>query len=547
MRNEPDTFSVGGSGVFATEPAELSTPATTPAGTRVSTHGVVREGTLDQARAPYAEALRHLADQLETGHLMRISVPGHLSDATLDVGSFYGADLLRLDMPPLTDGLDADPAGGITPLDEARHLAAQAWGAHSTWFLTGGASQGNLIACLALRSAAAHVPDDANLGTTSSPQIAVQRTVHSSVMDGMTMAGIDPVAVMPPVDAQRGMAHGLTPDLLADALVEHPNVLAAYVVSPSYFGAVSDIAGLAEVAHRHGVPLVVDEAWGAHLGFHPQLPVNALRLGADLVISSTHKLGGSLGQSAMLHLGHGPWADQLGDHIERTRRMVTSTSESALLTASLDLARRQLATGAQDIAESIAQADLVRTALRDDPRFTVISDVLVDVPAVYDCDPLRLVIDTRGTGLTGHQVRHLLFHDEGIQVEMSTDALIVALIAAGSNFDAMRFIRAMQRLPQGTENDITIHELPAPGQRVMSLREATFAQSEIVSAADSIGRISADSMAAYPPGVPNALPGEVITAETIAFLQASARAPHGYVRGAFDPEVTQVRVLRINP
>ena len=494
--------------------------------------------------------------------LDRAAVPGHLADPTRGIAHFFGPALTALDFPPLTDGLDTDPRGGITPLAQARALAADAWGARTTWFLTGGATQGNLATCVALATFSPN-PDpptsappsasDAHANTESRTQsivvqrtksIVVQRTMHSSVMDGLALAGLTPHVVMPHMDADLGMAHGLTPASLDQALSENPDAIAAYVVSPSYFGAVSDIAGLADIAHRHHVPLIVDEAWGAHFGFHPNLPINALRLGADLVISSTHKLGGSLGQSAMLHLGNSPWADTLSMSIERALRMTTSTSESSLLIASLDLARRDLVIETDRISASIEAVERIRTALRGDSRYVLPTDSLTADSAVFAVDPLRLVVDTRGTGLTGHEVRHRLFHDHAIQIEMSTDAVIVAVIGAGSTVNSSALLDGLRAMPHGSRSACVVHALPSPGPREVDLRTATFADSEVIPAAAAVGRVSADSLAAYPPGVPNLLPGEVITTENLIFLQSAAAAPHGYVRGAQDPTVRTLRVLR---
>ena len=333
---------------------------------------------LDQTATPYADALAAYAD----ADMLRLDVPGHQASTHAQPGlaDFLGVRTLELDVPPLTHGVDHGDVP--TPLSQAAYLAAQAWGARRTWFLTNGASKGNLVACLALRG----------LGE----RVVLQRSVHSSVVDGLALAGLDAAFVYPSVDAEHGIAHGVTPDELDATLTAHPDVVAAYVVTPSYFGAVADVAELARVAHGHGVPLVVDEAWGSHFGFHPELPVNALRLGADLVISSTHKLAGSLTQSAMLHLGHGDFADRLEPLLDRAFRSMQSTSASALLMASLDHARKQLAVnGATTIGASLDAVAKIRGRIEAEGRFTTVDARMLAFDDVIAIDPLRVVIDTR--------------------------------------------------------------------------------------------------------------------------------------------------------
>jgi len=508
------------------EAGELRSPEMTAAlGAAASTSARHRE-------APYADSLVRLADR----DVLRLSVPGHQGHAHRRPGlaDFLGERALDLDVAPLIHGVDAADSDGARTHARARAqaLAAHAWGARTTWFLTGGATQGNLTTALALRA----------LGDT----VVAQRSVHSSVMDGFAIAGLDAAMVMPSVDARRGMAHGVVPADLDVALAAHPEAAAAYVVTPSYFGAVSDVAALAEVAHRHGVPLVVDEAWGAHFGFDPSVPLNALRLGADLVISSTHKLAGSLGQSAMLHLGHGPWADLLAPAVERALRVTTSTSESSLLLASLDLARRDLVVhGPRWIPDSVAAAQEFRERLRRGGRFRAADDLLAADPSVVAVDPLRIVVDTSAAGISGHEARQMLFDESGVHAEMSTDSVVVLVVGAGTELDVNRLAAAFASLPSHDAVATTaLPALPPPGRRALGLREAALSDTVVMSAHDAIGRVSADSLAAYPPGVPNLLPGEVVTADVVEFLQAAAAAPHGYVRGAVDPRVSSLRVVR---
>ena len=253
----------------------------------------------EQSMTPYADAVREYADR----PFVRLDVPGHGADAVAqpELAQILGERVLALDVPPLVSGIDQGPRP--TALQRSAQLAAEAWGAHRSWLLTNGGSKGNLVACLALRHLGEHV--------------VAQRSMHSSVMDGMVLGGLVGHFVAPEVDAELGAAHGLTAQSLARALDEHPSAVAAYVVTPSYFGAVADVRAFAEVAHARAVALVVDEAWGAHFGFHPDLPANALAQGADLVVSSTHKLGGSLTQSALLHLGRGAFAERLEPLVSR--------------------------------------------------------------------------------------------------------------------------------------------------------------------------------------------------------------------------------------
>ncbi len=281
----------------------------------------------DQRQTPYLDALRVYAE----GDPERLHVPGHKGGAAADpeLRDLIGPGALTLDIPALTWGIDTGPEP--IPFQLAQELAAEAWGARRTWFLVNGASQANHVALLAL----AHAGE----------RIIAQRNAHSSTIDGCILAGLTPTFVAPEVDPELGIAHTLSPGTLDRALADTTGVVGATVVSPTYFGAVADIAALAGVAHSHGVPLVVDEAWGAHLPFHEDLPADALSLGADLVVSSTHKIVGSLTQSAMIHLGE--TEGRIDEAVvDRCVTLLESTSPSSLLGGSLDAARRQAATRA---------------------------------------------------------------------------------------------------------------------------------------------------------------------------------------------------------
>jgi arginine/lysine/ornithine decarboxylase len=491
---------------------------------------------------PYAAALGAHAGR-DTVALM---VPGHGSTgegSAHKLAAFFGERALELDIPGLIDGIDI---GENNPLEQAHHLAAEAWGARRAWFLTNGASQANRMAAYAIRSL--------GIGDT----VVAQRSAHSSFTDGVILADLTPHFMFPSIDERNGVNHGISPEVLerglADAQAAGRNVGAVYVISPSYFGAVADVAALSKIAHRHGVPLVVDGAWGSHFGFHPDLPDSPARLGADLTVSSTHKLAGSFTQSAMLHLGEGPFSDQLETLIERAHTLTQTTSPSALLLGSLDIARSEMATGYEVIADAIAWVDRARGILRDDGRYRILSDGFTEFDDIVDHDPMRISLEVSCTGMTGHAVRSTLLKRYGIVVEISTVTAIVAFVGAGKRPDLDRLIRALFELADAgsaagagepiTNTLPTLPPLPAPGELALRPRDAYFAANETVSAADAIGRVSADALAAYPPGIPNVIPGEVITAETVTFLRAVAASPAGYVRGSLNKAVSSFRVVK---
>lgn len=518
--------------------------------TRAQAQARTKGSAAAQAAAPYVEALqRHAA----AGPL-HVMVPGHGSNpehGAEHLASVFGPRVAELDVPLMLEGIDL---GDHSPLAEALQLAAEAWGARRVWFLTNGASQGNRTAALAVRG----------LGE----RVLMQRSAHSSFTDGVLLAGLIPSFVAPSIDARNGIAHGLTPQRLAEALEYECSsgraVSSVYVVSPSYFGSTADVAGLAEVAHAAGAALIVDGAWGAHFGFHPELPDSPARLGADLVISSTHKLAGSLTQSAMLHLGEGPFADQLEPLVARAYTMTASTSASAILMGSLDAARHALVQGKQVIGQAVAASHSLRKFLRAEPRFAVVSDGFGEHPDIVATDPLRVPIDVSALGQSGHWVRDRLITDHGIYVEMSTATTVVVVIGALATPDLARLqagLTAVADAAARADEDVS-HEaaqhtpasalarteefpaLPAAGTLRMLPRAAYFAESVVMSAEEAVGRVSADTLAAYPPGIPNLVPGEEITRETVAFLQAVAASPSGFVRGAADPLVTTFRVVR---
>jgi arginine/lysine/ornithine decarboxylase len=483
----------------------------------------------EQDQTPYLDAIIEYAERRPG----RFHVPGHKGGHGADPAAIdaLGQAAFDRDVPAGIEGIDV---GADSPFQRAQRLAAKAWGARRSWFLINGASQGNHAACLSLRH--------------SGHRVVVQRNVHSSTIDGIILAGLEPSFVAPELDAELGVAHCLTPESLAEALDRCPGAVAALTVSPTYFGAVADVAGLARACHQRGLPLVVDEAWGSHLRFSPLLPASALECDADLVLSSIHKLLGSLTQSAILHLGQSGLIDE--DVVDRCVTLTESTSPSALLTASLDAARRYAAVhGAQLLAETLAGIERARAEIPRIGGLEVLDERLVGRPGVYGWDPLRLSVDVRGTGSTGTRLASLMRELDDINLELVSENVIVAAFGLGEAAQASeaRFVDALRRAVEtlGADEQLPKRPFTPPppwGSLEVPPREAYFGPQEVVPFDEAVGRVAAESLAAYPPGIPNVLPGERLTQETVDYIREVVEHG-GWVRGAVDRSLRTIRVV----
>jgi lysine decarboxylase len=493
----------------------------------------------DQQEAPYLDAVVAYVAR----NPGRFHIPGHKgTGADPELVAALGEAAVLHDVPPSIEGIDVGPEP--TPFQRAQRLAADAWGAQRSWFLVNGASGGNHAICMTL----AHATGELATGPPHRGRVVVQRNVHSSTVDGLVLSGLRPTFVAPEIDPELGIAHCVIPEALDAALSAEPDAVAAMLVSPTYFGAVARIEELAEVAHDHGVPLVVDEAWGSHLYFHDRLPPGALRGGADMVLSSTHKIVGSFTQSAILHLGDRGRVDE--DVIDRSVTLVESTSPNALLTASLDAARRFAATRGQEfLTETLEALGRTRERIREIPGLDVLDERLAGRSSVAAWDPLRLSVDVRGTGATGHRIAELMRERDDIILELFSENVIVAVFGLGETAaePGDRLVEALihateEILPSDLEKRRAFAEPPPWGPLELAPRDAYLGPQEVVPFEQAEGRIAAESLAAYPPGVPNVLPGERLTAPTLSYI-ADSLAHGGLVRGASDRSLRTVRVV----
>jgi arginine/lysine/ornithine decarboxylase len=309
----------------------------------------------------------------------------------------------------------------------------------------------------------------------------------------------------------------------------------------------ADVRALGAVAHAADVPLLVDQSWGPHFGFHEALPPTALSQGADAMLTSTHKIAGSLTQSAMLHVNAGRID---AGAVARAVRLLRSTSPSSLLLASLDSARRQLVLHGEQLLhetlEAIAQA---RAKLETIPGIALVDDALVGRMGVAGYDPLRIVVDVRGTGRTGYEVADALRRSYDVHLELPTQATLVFIVGLGEPVAALRRLagdieETVKRIARpGTTAAIVGPTTTLRNEVAVPPREAFLGEAEQLPVDDAVGRISCEAIASYPPGVPALLPGERISAETVAYLRELA-AGGARLHGASDPQFETVNVLR---
>jgi lysine decarboxylase len=466
------------------------------------------------ADAPLLDAWLRFTAQAEAGTLTPMSVPGHKQRRDL-TGTVTAGDA------PLYGGLDSIKHADEL-LAEGERRAAQLWGADWCRFSVAGSTHGNQALALAA-------------GEPGRP-IVITRALHRSLLLGIVLAGLEPVWVLPEVDPATGLPGPVPVRAVADALAGHPDACAVFLGDPSYVGTTGDLAGHAAAAHEAGVPLLVDAAWAAHLGFHPGLPPHALAAGADAMVTSAHKALPAYTQGALV-LARTARLDpaRLGRAFEATH----TTSPTGTIMASIDAARALLARDGQELC-----GRLLRTVAAAKGRLRQVPGLdVLDGPGV---EPAKLVVLLAGTGAHGIEVEADLIA-AGMPVEMADRDTIIPIVtladdeAAVSRFTAalvsiVEAHRGPPRRPVPAASWTVIPEMAMPP------RDAFFCRNETLSACEAVGRVSAELVAPYPPGVPVLAPGEVITSAALDALRA-ARADGGRIAYAADPTLATVQVI----
>lgn len=485
-----------------------------------------------QLLTPLADALL----EYRRGDTAAFHTPGHKLGAGAPPGlvEAVGERMLAADIGVANGIEDTQESQGL--VQQAEALAAEAWGADRAFFLVNGSTSGMQAVVLTV----------AGPGDT----VIVPRNSHKSLLAALIFSGAEPVYVEPTIDPEWGVAVNVPTERVLAALRAHPEARAVFVTSPSYNGFCADVSTLAEHVHAAGMPLIVDQAWGAHLRFCSALPVDALAAGADAAVTSVHKLLSGLSQASVV-LARGGRIDL--DRLRTLVKMTQTTSPLAPIMASIDLARAQMAAEGEALwTRAIELGHEVRRRTSALPGLRVLGPEAGTQPGSYDFDPVRVTISAAGVGCSGYALERLLRDECRVAVEAADPLNIVVNITHGDSsqtvdrlVDALAHAAALLAAgdaPLAGSSERSALSLPRFTRQVISPRDAFFGPVRTMALESAAGEVSAEMAIPYPPGVPVLGPGEEISHEIAAYLAEAARRGLS-VHGPHDATLKTLRVV----
>lgn len=486
---------------------------------------------LDQTRTPYLDAI---AWYREAGYTI-FHTPGHKQGrgGPQELVDKLGEQVLRADLASPGGIEDTRESTGIIPAAEA--LAAEAWGAERCFFLVNGSSCGVQGLVLTLAGDGEH--------------LIVPRNSHKSLLAGLIFSGAMPHYVEPPIDVEWGVPRNLTASSVREALAACPEAKALFVTSPTYNGFGADLETIGAAVHAAGMRFIVDQAWGPHFRFCSRLPIDAMSAGADAAVTSTHKLISGVSQSSVLMAN----SERINlGRLNGALKMTQSTSPQAILYASIDGARMQMATQGEALwTRAVELAEWARNQIREIPGVRCLGWECVEQEGIASFDPTRLTVSGCDLGHSGWELETTLRDDYHIAVE-AADALNVILnVTHGDRKQDVEHLVASLRdysARHGAGDTAGVAAcralialMPPFTRQVATPHTAFFSASEALPVRDCVGRISAEIVTPYPPGIPVLGPGELISVELVRYLDAAADAGL-HVHG---PEDLSLRTLRV--
>lgn len=482
---------------------------------------------MDHHRTPLFTALRKHAEQ----DPVQFHIPGHKKGMGSDpeFRSFIGDNALSIDLINIAPLDDLHQPTGV--IEEAQQLAADAFGADYTYFSVQGTSGAIITMILSVCA-----PGD---------KIIIPRNIHKSVLSAIIFAGARPVFISPARDKNLGIDHGITTNSVKRALDRHPDAKAVLVINPTYFGICANLKEIVDLVHSYHIPVLVDEAHGVLIHFNKKLPMSAMEAGADMAATSVHKLGGSMTQSSVLNVRKGYVNPQ---RVQTILSMLTTTSTSYILLASLDTSRRHLALHGEEIADqAIELANQAREAINQIPGLYSFGEEILGDEATFDYDPTKVTIHVRHLGITGYDTENWLREHFNLEIEMSDMYNILCLVTPGDTAESIqKLIIALKTLSEtyyeGAEARELVVKIPDIPQLSLTPRDAFYAATETIPFKESAGRIIAEFIYVYPPGIPILLPGEVISQKNIDYIVEHVEVGLP-VKGPEDRNIEFVKVI----
>ena len=487
----------------------------------------------DQDTTPILDALAQYA----SSGSISFGVPGHKSGrgATADIKRVVGAEAFSADATT-QKGID-DRRETQQIIQRAEALAAHAWGADYAHLSTNGTSLSNHAAFLSVAAP----------GET----VLVGRNAHKSVIAGLIMAGLRPVFLEPDQDEDWDIEHGIPLAEMERKLAAHPEARGAFLVSPTFFGVVPNLPALAKACHNYGKPLVVDEAWGPHLYFHPEMPTAAIRSGADMALGSIHKMMAGLQGSSIMLLKSGLIQP---DRFALCYDLFESTSPPVQVLASIDATRRQFALeGEALLGALLGRARRARQAFAEIPGIKVMGREILDGDARHGLEETKVTLDIADLGITGYEADDWLTENVNLSMGLSDDRHLLACFTIGNDDQAtdalIAGIRALATWAESRSARERRGRPPGMPRRcelrtVMELTpaEAFFGKVEHVPLAQAVGRVAAEMVTPYPPGIPRLVPGQLIDEAHVAFFRLGLQAGL-FPLGTSDQSLKTVRVV----
>ena len=485
---------------------------------------------MDQNEAPLIDALAdyHRLDRYG------FTPPGHRQGRGTDprVREVLGSETFRSDVLASGGLDDRSSSGGY--LKKAEQLMAEAVGAEQAFFSTCGSSLSIKAAVLAVAA--------------GKGDLLVSRDAHKSIVAGLVFSGIQPRWIRPRWDPKLHLAHPPSPADVEEMWERYPDAAGVLIVSPTPYGTCADIAAIAKICHDRGKPLIVDEAWGAHLPFHEDLPTWAMNAGGDVCVVSVHKMGAGFEQGSVYHL-QGDLVDPA--HLSACADLLMTTSPNAILYSAIDGWRRQMVQhGTELLGKALALAGRLRRDIEALPGIHVLEDELLAAESSHDLDRMQILMDLSGLGISGYQGADWLREHRQLDVGLSDHRRIMATLSmADDDASAQRLMDALKALIDAAPT------LPAPPtvalpspkdlelETVMLPRDAFFGPTEDVPARDAVGRVGAEQITPYPPGIPVIVPGERINAAVVDYLESGLQAGMVLPDPA-DPSLHTIRVVR---